>query len=202
MLAGDKKKNSDVEEIGNRDINKGNWNMMSIEKEIALGKQLAQDIERQVKLIDDPEINEFVSRVGQNLVRNSDAKVPFTIKVVDSDEINAFALPGGFFYVNSGLITSADEEAELAGVMAHEIAHVAARHGTEQYTKGTIANYATITSDLSGWRTGLRSLSGSGFSDSTQVPAVQPVSRNGSRLPRTAVRLQDGLRSDRICFIL
>jgi predicted Zn-dependent protease len=143
-LAGDKKKNSDVEEIGNRDINKGNWNMMSIEKEIALGKGLAQEIERQVKLIDDPEINEFVSRVGQNLVRNSDAKVPFTIKVVDSDEINAFALPGGFFYVNSGLITSADEEAELAGVMAHEIAHVAARHGTEQYTKGTIANYATI----------------------------------------------------------
>src|SRR5689334_11839567 len=144
VLAGDKKKNSDVDEIGNRDINKGNWNMMSIEKEIALGKQLAQDIERQVKLIDDPEINEFVSRVGQNLVRNSDAKVPFTIKVVDSDEINAFALPGGFFYVNSGLITSADEEAELAGVMAHEIAHVAARHGTEQYTKGTIANYATL----------------------------------------------------------
>ena len=144
LLAGDKKKNSDVEEIGNRNINKGNWNMMSIEKEIALGKGLAQDIERQVKLIDDPEINEFVSRVGQNLVRNSDAKVPFTIKVVDSDEINAFALPGGFFYVNSGLITAADEEAELAGVMAHEIAHVAARHGTEQYTKGTIASYATL----------------------------------------------------------
>lgn len=144
LLAGDKKKHSDVDEIGNRDINKGNWNMMSIEKEIALGKQLAQDIERQVKLIDDPEISEYVSKVGQNLVKNSDSKVPFTIKVVDSDEINAFALPGGFFYVNSGLITSADEEAELAGVMAHEIAHVAARHGTEQYTKGTIANYATL----------------------------------------------------------
>ena len=168
---------------------------MSIEKEIALGKGLAQDIERQVKLIDDPEINEFVSRVGQNLVRNSDAKVPFTIKVVDSDEINAFALPGGFFYVNSGLITSADEEAELAGVMAHEIAHVAARHGTEQYTKGTIANYATTTTDFSGWRVGLRSLSGSGFSHSTQVPAVQPVSRDGSRLSRAPVRLQDRLRS-------
>ncbi len=144
LLAGDKKKNADVDEIGNRDINKGNWNMMSIEKEIALGKQLAQDIERQVKLIDDPEISEYVSKVGQNLVKNSDSKVPFTIKVVDSDEINAFALPGGFFYVNSGLITSADEESELAGVMAHEIAHVAARHGTEQYTKGTIANYATL----------------------------------------------------------
>ena len=144
LFAGGKKKNSDVEDIGNRDINKGNWNMMSIEKEIGLGKQLAQEVERQVKLIDDPEITEYVSRVGQNLVKNSDAKVPFTIKVVDSDEINAFALPGGFFYVNSGLITSADEEAELAGVMAHEIAHVAARHGTEQYTKGTIANYATL----------------------------------------------------------
>jgi predicted Zn-dependent protease len=144
LFAAGKKKHSDVDEIGNRDINKGNWNMISIEKEIALGKSLAQEIERQVKLIDDPEINEYVSRVGQNLVRNSDAKVPFTIKVVDSDEINAFALPGGFFYVNSGLITSADEESELAGVMAHEIAHVAARHGTEQYTKGTIANYATL----------------------------------------------------------
>jgi predicted Zn-dependent protease len=144
LFAADKKKNSNVDDIGNRDVNKGNWNMISLEKEIALGKSLAQEIERQVKLIDDPEINEYVSRVGQNLVRNSDAKVPFTIKVVDSDEINAFALPGGFFYVNSGLVTSADEESELAGVMAHEIAHVAARHGTEQYTKGTIANYATL----------------------------------------------------------
>ena len=118
--------------------------MISIEKEIALGKSLAQEVEKSVKLLNDPEINEYVNRVGQNLVRNSDAKVPFTIKVVDSDEINAFALPGGFFYVNSGLITAADEESELAGVMAHEIAHVAARHGTEQYTKATIAQYATI----------------------------------------------------------
>jgi len=143
-LLAKKPKNSDVDEVGNRDINKGNWNFISLEKEIALGKQLAQEVERQVKLINDPEITEYVSRVGQNLVKNSDAKVPFTIKVVDSDEINAFALPGGFFYVNSGLITSADEESEMAGVMAHEIAHVAARHGTEQYTKGTIANYATI----------------------------------------------------------
>jgi beta-barrel assembly-enhancing protease len=143
-LLAKKPKNSDVDEVGNRDINKGNWNMMSLEKEIALGKSLAQDVERQVKLINDPEITEYVNRVGQNLVKNSDAKVPFTIKVIDSDEINAFALPGGFFYVNTGLITAADEESEIAGVMAHEIAHVAARHGTEQYTKATIANYATI----------------------------------------------------------
>jgi predicted Zn-dependent protease len=143
-LFADDKKN--VDEIGNRNINKGlgNVNMVSLEKEIALGKQLAQEVERSSKLVTDPEITEYVNRVGQNIVKNSDAKVPFTIKVIDSDEVNAFALPGGFFYINTGLITTADEEAEMAGVMAHEIAHVAARHGTEQYTKATIANYATI----------------------------------------------------------
>jgi predicted Zn-dependent protease len=139
-----KKKNSDVDNIGNRNINKGSINFTSLEKEIALGRQLAAEVERQTKLIDDPTINEYVNRVGQNLVRNSDAKVPFTIKVVESDEINAFALPGGFFYVNSGLILAADDESELAGVMAHEIAHVAARHGTENASKAQIVNIATI----------------------------------------------------------
>src|ERR1051326_945758 len=139
-----KKKNSDVDNIGNRNINKGSINFISIDKEIAMGRQLAAEIERQVKLIDDPTINEYVNRVGQNLVRNSDAKVPFTIKVVESDEVNAFALPGGFFYVNSGLILAADDEAELAGVMAHEIAHVTARHGAENQSKATLLNIATI----------------------------------------------------------
>jgi predicted Zn-dependent protease len=141
-----KPKNSDVENIGNRDINKGlsNMNFMSLEKEIALGRQLAAEIERQVKLIEDPVINEYVNRVGQNIVRNSDAKVPFTIKVVESDEINAFALPGGFFYVNSGLVLAADDESELAGVMAHEIAHVTARHGTENASRGQLVNFATL----------------------------------------------------------
>jgi len=139
-----KPKNCDVDNIGSRDINKGSINFISLDKEIAMGRQLAAEVERQVKLIDDPAINEYVNRVGQNIVRNSDAKVPFTIKVVESDEINAFALPGGFFYVNSGLILAADEEAELAGVMAHEIAHVAARHGTEQYSKGQLVNFASI----------------------------------------------------------
>jgi predicted Zn-dependent protease len=135
----------DVNAIGNRDIGKrglGNW--YSLEKEIRLGKQFAQDIEQTTKLVQDPVINEYVNRIGQNLVRNSDAKVPFTIKVIDSDEINAMALPGGFFYVNSGLILAADEEAELAGVMAHEIAHVAARHGMRQMTRMNWANYATL----------------------------------------------------------
>jgi len=141
LLASDKKK--DPDEIGNRDVGKGlNW--YSVEKEIALGKQLAMEVERQAKIIDDPIIAEYVNRVGQNLVRNSDAKVPFTIKVIDTEDVNAFALPGGFFFVNSGLILKADSEAELAGVMSHEIAHVAARHGTRQATRGQVAQLATI----------------------------------------------------------
>ncbi|MBI3208745.1 MAG: M48 family metalloprotease [Candidatus Solibacter usitatus] len=140
-FAKDKKK--DPEEIGNRDVGKG-INIYSIEKEIRLGKGLAQEIERQAKIVDDPVIAEYVNRVGQNLVRNSDAKVPFTIKVIDSEEVNAFALPGGFFFVNTGVVMRAESEAELAGVMAHEIAHVAARHGTRQASRGTIANMATI----------------------------------------------------------
>jgi beta-barrel assembly-enhancing protease len=134
---------NDVNAIGNRDVGKG-LDFYSLEHEIALGKQLAQQVDRSAKFIDDPVVVEYVNRVGQNLVRNSDARVPFTIKVIDSDVVNAFALPGGFFYVNSGLILHADEEAELAGVMAHEIAHVCARHGTKQATKGEITQLAMI----------------------------------------------------------
>ena len=121
----DDAKRKDTDAIGDRDVGKG-VNFYSLDKEIALGKQLAQEVERQAKVVDDPIIAEYVNRIGQNLVRNSDAKVPFTIKVLDTEEVNAFALPGGFFFVNSGLIFKADTEAELAGVMAHEIAHVAA----------------------------------------------------------------------------
>jgi predicted Zn-dependent protease len=137
----DKKKDPDT--IGDRDIGKG-VNFYSLDREIALGKQMAQEVERQAKIVDDPIIAEYVNRIGQNLVRNSDAKVPFTIKVLDSEEVNAFALPGGFFFVNTGLILKAESEAELAGVMGHEIAHVAARHGTRQATRGNIAQIATI----------------------------------------------------------
>jgi beta-barrel assembly-enhancing protease len=138
-----KSSKEDVDAIGNRGVGKG-VNFYSIEKEIALGKGLAQEVERSSKLIDDPVVTEYVNRVGQNLVRNSDARVPFTIKVIDSDEVNAFALPGGFFYVNSGLILRAQEESELAGVMAHEISHVTARHGTKNATKGEIMQLASI----------------------------------------------------------
>jgi beta-barrel assembly-enhancing protease len=143
VCGGGKDPKKDPDAIGNRDVGKG-VNFYSLEKEIAIGKGLAQQVEKQAKIINDPVIAEYVNRVGQNLVRNSDAKVPFTIKVIDSEEVNAFALPGGFFFVNSGLILKAESEAELAGVMAHEIAHVAARHGTRQATRGEIANFATI----------------------------------------------------------
>ena len=149
IIAGDKKKNpkDDPEAIGDRQVGQG-VNFYSLEKEISLGKQLAQEVERQAKIVDDPTVAEYVNRVGQNLVRNSDAKVPFTIKVLDSEEVNAFALPGGFFFVNSGLILKDESEAELAGVMAHEIAHVAARHGTRNATKGQIAQIGMLAMSI------------------------------------------------------
>ena len=148
-----KNKKKDVEAIGDRNVGSG-INFYSLEKEIALGKQLAQEVERQAKIIDDPIIAEYVNRVGQNLVRNSDAKVPFTIKLIDSEEVNAFALPGGFFFINSGLMLKAQSESELAGVMAHEIAHVAARHGTRQATRGQVVNLASIPLIFMGGWTG------------------------------------------------
>jgi len=136
---------ADVDAIGNRKVGgRGVGDWYSLESEIRMGKQYSMQVEQGLKMVQDPVVNEYVNRIGQNLVRNSDAQVPFTIKVVDSDEVNAFALPGGFFYVNSGLILAADEEAELAGVMAHEIAHVAARHGMRQMTRANIAQIATL----------------------------------------------------------
>ena len=159
-LQADNKKD-DPDAIGDRGVGKG-VNFYSLEKEIALGRQLAGEVERQAKVITDPVIAEYVSRVGQNVVRNSDAKVPFTIKVLDTEEVNAFALPGGFFFVNSGLILKADTEAELAGVMAHEIAHVAARHGTKQATRGQIAQIGMIAASIAvpyGW-TGYAAMQG------------------------------------------
>ncbi|HZS05348.1 MAG TPA: M48 family metallopeptidase [Blastocatellia bacterium] len=138
--------------IGKRNINKHQINFYSFDKEVAVGRQFAQEVDREAKLVEDPIIVDYINKVGQNLVLHSDAKVPFTIKVIDSDEINAFALPGGFFYVNKGLILAADNEAELAGPMAHEIAHVAARHGVEQASKGQIVNWGSLPLIfLGGW---------------------------------------------------
>jgi predicted Zn-dependent protease len=137
---------NDLDAIGNRNVgcNKGLGNWYSLEKQIAMGKQFAEQVEQSSKLVQDPVVNEYINRIGQNLVRNSDARVPFTIKVIDSDDPNAFALPGGFFFVNSGLILAADNESELAGVMAHEIGHVAACHAAREATRGNLANLASI----------------------------------------------------------
>lgn len=137
---------NDLEAIGNRNVgcSRGVGNWYSVEGQINMGRQYAEQVDNSSKLIKDPVITEYVNRIGQNLVRNSDSKVPFTIKVIDADVINAFALPGGFFYVNTGLILAADNEAELAGVMAHEIAHVAACHIARQNTRGTLAQLASI----------------------------------------------------------
>jgi hypothetical protein len=136
-------------QIGKRDINGGGdkfwgWLGGSRDKEMQIGRQLALEVEQQAKMIDDPMITEYINRVGQNVVLHSDAKIPFTIKVIDSDEVNAFALPGGFFFVNKLLILAADNEAEIAGVMAHEIAHVAARHAMENAGKGQFLGYGIL----------------------------------------------------------
>lgn len=142
------RKHGDVENIGNRNISGKVWgilpNFVSLEKEIAIGAQVAQQFEQTARLIEDPVIAEYVDRVGQNIVKHSDAKVPFHIKVVDTDEVNAFAFPGGYFYVNKGLILAAENESELAGVMAHEISHVAARHATERLSKAQYLQFAAI----------------------------------------------------------
>ena len=135
----------DVNAIGTRDIGgRGIGNWYSVESEIKMGRQYAAQVEKSVKFVNDPVVNEYINRIAQNLVKNSDAKVPFTVKVVDADDVNAFALPGGFFFVNSGLILAADEESELAGVMAHEMSHVIAHHAAREMTRANYAQMGTI----------------------------------------------------------
>ena len=154
------RKHGDVENIGNRSVSGKifgilpNW--VSLEKEVAMGNQIAAEFEQTARLVDDPVIAEYVDRIGQNLVKHSDAKVPFHIKVVDTDEVNAFAFPGGYFYVNKGLILAADTEAELAGVMAHEISHVTARHATQRMSKGQYFQLFSIPAMFIGGATGRR----------------------------------------------
>jgi predicted Zn-dependent protease len=171
---------NDVDAIGNRKMGgRGLGNWYSVEGEIRMGKQYAQQVEASSKMIADPVIAEYVNRVGQNLVRNSDSQVPFTIKVIDSDEINAFALPGGFFYVNSGLILAADDEAELAGVMAHEIAHVAAAVGQHRY----------YSADLHGGRFGIRNSRRRWDRPPDDLPDLPARFRGGGGLSRSAVHV-------------
>ena len=155
----------DIDAVGNRNVGcaKGMGNWYGLEKQIALGKQISQQVETQSKIITDPVVSEYINRLGQNLVRNSDSQVPFTIKVIDSDDINAFALPGGFFYVNSGLILAADEEAELAGVMAHEIGHVAACHAAREQSRANLMQMMTIPLIFMGGPIGYAAYEGAGL---------------------------------------
>ncbi len=155
----------DLDAIGNRNVgcSKGMGNWYSLDKQIAMGKQISQQVETQSHVITDPVVSEYINRLGQNLVRNSDSQVPFTIKVIDSDDINAFALPGGFFYVNSGLILAADDEAELAGVMAHEIGHVAACHAARESTRGNLMQLMTIPLIFMGGPIGYAAYEGAGL---------------------------------------
>jgi predicted Zn-dependent protease len=142
LSSGTSKSEQDVNEIGNRKV--AHFSIISEEKEVAIGKQYAAEIDRTAKLVTDPVVTEYINRVAQNVARNSDLQLPLTVKVIDDPAINAFALPGGFLYVNSGLVLAADEEDQIAGVMAHEIAHVAARHWASQMTKQTILSFAML----------------------------------------------------------
>jgi predicted Zn-dependent protease len=162
LAAQSKDKKSDPEQIGNLDVGKG-VNFYSLEREIALGKQLAQEVEREARFVDDSVSAEYINRLAQNLGRNSDIKIPVTAKLIDSSEVNAFALPGGFLFVNSGLVLKADTEAELASAMAHEIAHVAARHGTRQASRGQVINIASLPLIFLGGWAGLAVRQGAGL---------------------------------------
>ncbi len=161
------RKLGDIDKIGNRDINGRIFglfpNFVSFDKEIQIGSQFAAEFEQTAKMYDDPVVSEYVDRIGQNIVRHSDARVPFHIKVVDTDEVNAFALPGGYFYVNKGLILSAENESELAGVMAHEISHVTARHATERLSKAQIMQFASIPVLFMGGWIGMAAQNGMGL---------------------------------------
>jgi predicted Zn-dependent protease len=143
LLAG-QKKDADPSQIGRRDINKGSWNLYSPERELALGSQLARESEQNMVLLHDPVVTAYIEEVAERIVRHSDARMPIQLRVVDSSEVNAFALPGGYFFVNTGLLLETQSEAELAGVIAHEVAHVAARHATRQMTRAQIWNWMSV----------------------------------------------------------
>jgi predicted Zn-dependent protease len=140
-VAGDQKK--DPNEIGDRNVSKG-LNFYSLDQELALGKQLSIEVERQAKIVDDPIIAEYINRLGQNLARNSDIRFPVSFKLIEADEVNAFTLPGGYIFINTALVELSGNEAELASAIAHEIGHAAARHATRQASRDRLMNIGTL----------------------------------------------------------
>ena len=197
---------NNIDAIGNRNVgcNKGLGNWYSLDKQVAMGRQYSQQVEHGAKMVSDPVVTEYINRLGQNLVRNSDAKVPFTIKVIDTDEVNAFALPGGFFYVNSGLILAADNEAELAGVMAHEIGHVAACHVAREQTRGNIVNLASIPLIFvpGGWAVYEGTQAALGIGVPLDLHEVLAQLRGRGRLPGHGIHVQGGIRSAIVHLVL
>jgi Zn-dependent protease with chaperone function len=140
----------DVNRIGHRGIGHG-FNIYSEKRERQLGQNLAAAFDSSSRIVNDPVLNDYVNRLAQKIVRNSDAEIPFTVRLIDSSEIpRAYGLPGGFLYVDSALIFAAESEAELAGVMAHEIAHVAARHATRALTRKNLYNFTGSLALLAG----------------------------------------------------
>ena len=143
FAAPDDAKKKNPEAIGARKVD-GGINFFSVEKEIALGKQLAIEVEREAKLLEDPILNEYINRLTQNLSRNSDVKFPVTVKIIDDDVVNAFTLPGGHLFINTGLIRLSESESELASAISHELGHVAARHYVRQESRADLLQGATI----------------------------------------------------------
>ena len=140
----------DVEHIGRRGIGHG-FNIYNRTRERQLGASLAAAFDHNTKVITDPVINEYINQLAQRIVRNSDAEIPFIIKVIDAGDIpRAYGLPGGFLYVDSALLLAAESEAELASLMAHEIAHVAARHATRALTRKNLYSFGGSLSLLAG----------------------------------------------------
>ena len=138
----DKKK--DPAEIGDRNVTGRFNNLYSVDKEISLGRQLSIEVHKQARIVDDPIVADYINRLGQTLARNSDVTFPVSFTLIEADDINAFTLPGGFVFINTGMFRLSDNEAELASVLAHELGHAAARHATRQATRTDLIAAATI----------------------------------------------------------
>ena len=194
-------KKDDVDDIGDRKV--AHRSIISQEKEIAIGKQYADQIDEEAKMLKDPVINEYVNRVAQNLARNSDLNIPLTVKVIDDPAINAFTLPGGFMYVNTGFLMAADEEDQVAGVIAHEIGHAAARHWASQMTKQTIVQFAMIPLMFIPMSSGLYGRHGSLYEwRAAGLSEIQPEGRAGGGLPGPPIHVQGGVRPQRLRRLL
>jgi predicted Zn-dependent protease len=145
MSAGQKQAaKKELGSIGRRDLTKGSLDFYSPQRELEMGREMARQIEMLVRMDEDPGLNRYVQNLTDLIVRHSDAKLPIRARVIDSNEVNAFVLPGGFLYITTGMILKTHSEAELAAVIAHEVAHVAARDITRQMTKTQIWNWMSV----------------------------------------------------------